>query len=147
MDFFSSNKKFWIVAGAALGVALLLSIFQIGMNVGARKAFFTCRWSENYHRNFAGPRGGFMMRQPEPDFIESHGAFGRVLRVDSSSLVIKRPDGVEKVIDVGTGTEILRMRTRVPLSEVQVDEEAVVIGQPTEEGRVRAELVRLMPPR
>ena len=88
-----------------------------------------------------------MIRLREPDLIQSHGGFGRVLRVDASSLVIKGPDGVEKVIDVATGTEILRMRDKIDLSEVRINEEAVVIGQPTDEGRVKAELIRLLPER
>lgn len=147
MNFSSSNKKFWIIAGGMLGLALLLFIFRAGMHVGARKAFFTCRWTENYRENFAGPRDGFMIRLREPDLIQSHGGFGRVLRVDTSSLVIKGPDGVEKVIDVATGTEVLRMRDKIDLSEVRINEEAVVIGRPTDDGRVKAELIRLMPER
>ena len=147
MTLFNTNKKFWLIVGAALGVALLLFVFQAGLTIGARKASFTGRWSENYHRNFAGPRGGFMMNTPSQEFIETHGAFGRILRVDAQSMVIKRPDGVEKVVDVTNDTEIYRMSSEVKLSDVQINEEAVVIGQPTNDGRVHAELIRLMPPR
>ncbi len=136
MSFFTANKKFWIMAGGLLGLAFLLLVFQAGFSIGARKGFFTCRWNEHYHQNFGGP-----------GFIQSHGAFGRVLRVETDSLIIKDPAGVEKIIEVATGTDILRGPDRITLSEVMVDEDAVVIGQPTDDGRVHAELIRLMPPR
>lgn len=147
MNLLLSSKKFWIVIGILLGLASLLLVFQAGMSIGERKAAFACRWADNYQRNFAGPKKGFMSRFPNPEIIESHGAFGRVLRVDPSSLVIKRPDGIERIVDVSTDTEILRTRFRINLSDVQTDEEAVVIGRPTEDGRIRAGLIRILPPR
>ena len=87
-----------------LGVIVIaLLIFQLGMRVGFTKADFSYKWGENYHKNFAGPREGFFgdwrkMPLPPGDFLEAHGVFGSIIRIDGSTLVIKGSDNIEKTV-------------------------------------------------
>ena len=49
----------WIIVGLAVFVVLIL-VFGAGIKVGTMKAKYSYHWAENYHRNFGGPRGGFL---------------------------------------------------------------------------------------
>lgn len=60
--------------------AVVCLIFWIGIFVGGMKARFSYRWAESYHKNFAGPRGGFLddwRSFPKGDFISSHVYLGK----------------------------------------------------------------------
>ena len=61
MDFnkFFRSKTFKMVLLAIAALVVLLFVFKTGVFVGYRKAEYSYRWGENYHRNFAGPREGF----------------------------------------------------------------------------------------
>ncbi len=48
----------WIIIGLA-GFIIIILIFGAGMFIGGMKAKFSYRWAESYHKNFAGPPGGF----------------------------------------------------------------------------------------
>ncbi len=74
--------------GFVLGllVFLLLTIvFKVGEIVGVEKADFSCRWSNNYHQNFGGPKQGFMQGFGDKDFIEANGVVGQILKIASST--------------------------------------------------------------
>lgn len=144
---FVKAHAFAIVAGVIAALAILLLTFQAGVSVGFSKADFNCRWSENYHRNFGGPPPGGMMGFIDQDeSVQAHGVFGRVIDTATDSLVVKQSDGVEKVVLVGDDTVIQLLRSHVRLSEVHVNEMAVVIGTPNDQGQIMATFIRLMPP-
>lgn len=130
---------------AALAVFLL--VFKVGIFVGYKKAQYSYRWGENYHRNFAGPRGGFFgdFRRDfgGKDFINPHGTFGSIIKIDDDSLVIKGKDDVEKTIIVSDKTEISRGRQTVKIGELKIDDSVVIIGSPNEQGQIEAKLIRL----
>ncbi len=125
-------------------LALLAFAFQVGEFVGFRKAEFAYRFGENYHRNFAGPRRGFFGDFKGEGFMNSHGTFGQVLKIDNELLLLKSSDG-EKMVHVGTTTELRRFHDRILLSEIHVGEGVVVIGSPTEDGMIEAKFIRIMP--
>jgi hypothetical protein len=149
-DFFQS-KKFkttLVVIGLA---AVILAVFQIGMFVGFKKASFSNNWGNNYYRAFGEPqaRGGLeKMGFPQGGmgFTESHGVSGRVLRVAPHRLMIEGMDKVEKSVLIKDGTVIRRFRDDIDISKVQMDEIAVVLGSPNDNGEIEASFVRLMPP-
>src|SRR3989338_4980905 len=61
----------WVIIGLA-GFVILVLVFGAGVKVGTLKARYSYRWADNYHKNFAGPRGGFLgdwQRFPAGDFI------------------------------------------------------------------------------
>lgn len=152
MDFnkFFQSKSFKIIIWVIIGLAVFCFIFNIGMFIGFRKASFSYKWGENYHRNFAGPRQGFLRDFGRDfggqDFIESHGVIGQIIKIEDSELVIKGPNDVEKVVLVKDKTVINRFRETIKVSDLKVDDQIVVIGEPNEAGQIEAKLIRLLPP-
>ncbi len=157
MDFnkFFQSKALKITLLALGAFIILLLVFQAGMAVGFRKANFSFRWAENYHENFAGPKGGFFgdfRRDFEgKDFIDSHGVFGSIIKIDLSigseqtTLVVKGANNVEKIILLKDDTTIECLRETIKPSDLKVDDQIVVIGEPNEAGQIEAKLIRVMP--
>lgn len=144
---FFQSKKFQLATWIAAGFILLLLVFKLGVFVGYKKAFFIGRWSENYHRNFAGPRGGFFRNflSDKRDFIGAHGVFGSVLSVDGTRIVVRGRDNVEKIILVTDKTVITRLRETVGAYDIKPDDNIVIIGEPNDAGEIQAKFVRIMP--
>lgn len=139
------SKKLRVTLIAIGTLIILLVVFQVGMAVGFRKASFSYSWAENYHRNFAGPREGFLGNFMGRDFIDAHGVFGSIIKIDGSTLVIKGANNVEKTILLKDDTTIERLRETIKLSDLKVDDNIVVIGSPNDSGQIVAELIRVMP--
>jgi hypothetical protein len=53
------SKGFKLAALAVAFILVALVSFAGGAKVGFRKALFSCRWGENYERNFMGQRPSF----------------------------------------------------------------------------------------
>ena len=147
------NKKInrdilkWIIIGLA-GFVIVILIFGIGMFVGGMKARFSYRWAESYHKNFAGPRGGFLGDwrglPPLPgEFIESHGTFGEIIKINDSDFIIKGQGDIEKVIIITEDTVIKKGMATIKKEELKIGNRVVVIGSPNEEGQIEAKLIRL----
>jgi len=138
-----------IIIGLAVFVVIVL-IFGAGIFVGGMKAKFSYRWAESYHENFAGPRGGFLgdWRQLPPfpgDFIESHGTFGQIIKIEGNTLIIKGRGDVEKVVLVTEKTIIQSGRKDIKILDLKVDDQVVIIGSPNEQGQIEAKLIRVFP--
>jgi len=156
----SGNKKLlrsdylkWIIVGLVILVIVFL-IFGAGIWVGERKAGFSYRWAEQYHRNFAGPQEGFMgdwKSFPQGEFIETYGTFGQIIKIDASTsseqtLVIKGKDNVEKIVLIKEDTVIRNLRDTVKIDSLKVDDYIIVIGEPNEAGQTDAKFIRIVPP-
>jgi len=135
----------WVIIGLA-GFAVLILVFGAGVKVGTMKAKYSYRWAENYHRNFGGPRGGFfgeLKNFPRGEFINAHGVFGSIIKIEGNTIIAKAKDDVEKTVLVSDSTIIEKGRERVQLSNLKVDEGVVIIGSPNEEGQIEAKLIRV----
>lgn len=143
-EFFQSFQ-FKILLGCVGGLIVLLLTFHLGTLVGFHKARFALDWGDNYHRNFGGPRGGFLRDFTSRDYMNGHGTAGTVVRIDGQSVVVKDGEGVEKIATVGEKTSIMRGRSTVALSDIKPDEQVVVIGTPKEDGTIDAKIIRLFP--
>jgi len=137
----------WIIIGLASFVIVIL-IFNAGMFVGGMKARFSYKWAESYHENFAGPRGGFLgdWRKSLPfpgDFIEGHGTFGEIIKINDTEFVVRGQDNVEKLIIIKEDTIIEKGRTIIKKEELEVGNQIVVIGSPNEQGQIEAKLIRV----
>lgn len=136
----------WIIIGLA-GFVVLILVFGAGVKVGTIKAKYSYRWAENYHRNFGGPRGGFfgdLKSFPQGEFINAHGVFGSIIKIEGNTIITKaKDDDVEKTVLVSDSTIIQKGRERVKLPDLKVDEDIVVIGSPNEEGQIEAKLIRV----
>lgn len=153
----------WVIIGLVGFVGLVL-IFGAGMLVGGMKARFSYSWAENYHKNFGGPRGGFLndwQNFPKGDFLEGHGVFGEIIELNPSagsptsseqagtsseqaSFVIKGQDNVEKIIVIAKGTIVNKGRETIK-DGLKVGDFVVIIGSPNEKGQIEAKLIRIMP--
>jgi len=142
---FLESKLFKGIIIGILSLIVLLFVFRVGMFIGSKRAEFAFKWGENYHRNFAGPRGGFFEGFMGRDFIDAHGIFGQIIKIDGSELVIKDKDSVEKVVLVKNDTTIRRFRDDVKLSDLKVNDYIVIIGDPNDAGQIEAKLIRIMP--
>ena len=138
-----------IFQGVILGLAalvVLLFVFRAGMTVGIKKADFSCRWSDNYHQNFGGPRGGFLGGFNDRDFLEANGTVGQIIKIDGGTLVVDGRGNVEKIITTDDKTVIKRLAETIKPFDLKVDEMIVVIGEPNVAGQIEAKLIRVMPP-
>jgi len=147
---FSQSKLLkGIILGGALFLLIML-IFCIGVFVGGQRAEFSFEWADQYHRNFGGPASGFMGQMVNPDYIGANGVFGQIIKIDSSvagqsTITIKGADNIERVVSVDDDTTIRLQRSNINLSDLKNGENVVIIGEPTNNGQIEAELIRIMP--
>ncbi len=143
------SKKVTVLIVVLFAFAVLVGTFNVGVMVGYRKAGFSYAWSENYHRNFGGPRGGFIkdfsQEMSGGDFISGHGTFGQIIDLHDQQLVVRGKDNIEQVITVTSDTDIQRFRDSVLISDLVVGEPIVVIGEPNDQGQIEAKFIRVMP--
>ena len=148
-NFFQSKTFKWIIIGTAC-IILLGFVFNLGVFVGAKRADFSFRWAEEYHRNFGGPQGGFFgnFMGSDREFANANGSFGQIIKIDNNILTVKDNDGdnTEKTILVGDKTIIILQRKNIKLSDLKIGDNIVVVGEPNNDGQIQAELIRVMPP-
>ncbi len=146
---FIKSRTFVVIIVILFSLALLVGVFTLGAAVGYRKARFSYAWGENYSRNFGGPREGFMGNFAKDfsgrDLIDAHGTFGQILKTDSSALIIKGPDNVEKSVLIKDDTTIQRLRETIKPGDLKINDNVVVIGDPNNSGQIEAKFIRVMP--
>ncbi|MEI8061684.1 MAG: hypothetical protein WCG97_00100 [bacterium] len=136
-----------------------LVIFQAGQFVGLKRAEFSFRMADNYYNNFGsrldhrsmmggvgqGPSilGRNMMGGG--DFTESHGASGKIIRINLPTVTVSTPENIEKTILINKETVIREFRDSIKATDLKVDDIVVVIGDPTDQGQVEAKFIRVMP--
>ncbi len=135
-----------ILCGAGV-LVFALAIFQAGIFVGFHKARFSYRFGDNYSRNFAGPLGSFSIRgmMGSGGFTDSHGVTGKILKVSLPTLVIEGADKIEKIVVITDQTEIREFRGDLKPADLKVDDSAVIIGTPNDQGQIEAKLIRILP--
>ena len=149
-DFFQT-KSFKTAIVCVAGIAVLFAVFSVGVFVGSRRAEFSYRWAEAYHRNFAGPKEGFLGEALGKEFISSNGAFGIIANLtdgqtpDSKIITMEERGGVEKIIIAGPRTVISLQRKNLKISDLKIGDNIIVIGQPNQDGQVEAGIIRIMP--
>ncbi|PIR91580.1 hypothetical protein COX74_00130 [bacterium (Candidatus Gribaldobacteria) CG_4_10_14_0_2_um_filter_41_16] len=145
IDKIFQSKTFKIILAAIGGLMIILLVFKTGMMVGFQKANFSCHWSDNYHQNFGGPRGGFPGGFGDRDFIEANGSVGQIIKIATSTLVIRGRGNVEKVVLIKADTVINQLKETITINELKTDDMVVVIGEPNNDGQIEAKLIRVMP--
>jgi hypothetical protein len=147
-NFFQSNLFKGILLGIA-GLGVLVFVFSLGVFVGSKKAEFSFKWADEYHRNFGGPQGGIFgdFMGMDREFPNANGSFGQIIKIDTTAntLTIKDPSNVEKNILVDAKTNIVLQRNNIKLSDLKVDDNIVVVGEPNSSGQIEAVLIRVMP--
>ncbi len=145
LDFIKSKKTIWVFFAVAQ-IAVLLFVFQLGMFVGIQKSGYSQNWKENYGRNFGmppkGPLGGFEGRE----FLGAHGVAGIIIKIGDQDLVIKGQDGMERIIQLSDNVILRHGRENIKITDIDVDDEAVIIGAPNPDGTVLAKMIRIFSP-
>lgn len=130
------------------GLIILVFVFGLGVFVGAKRADFSFKWAEQYHQNFAGPRGGFFgnIMENNRDFMDANGVFGKIIKIDGQTLTINDRNNVEKIVLATDKTIIVEQRRNIKLPELEKEDIVVVVGNANSNGQIEAELIRVMPP-
>jgi len=142
----------WIIVGL-LAIIVIVLVFGLGVLVGERKAKFSYRWAENYHRMFAGPKVGFLGNLKMPplppfdEFIEGHGTVGEIIKIEGNNLVVKGKRDIEKAILVNEKTVIKSGFKNIKISDLKIGDIIVIIGSPNDKGQIEAKLIRVFPPK
>ncbi len=145
-NFIHSETFKKIIISLIIAIAVLV-VFRVGMVVGFRQASFSYQWGENYYHNFAGPRPGILGEfAPGHEFMESHGTFGTIIKIDPSDLVVRDQFGSEEIINVSSSTVMRNHQNLVTLKDLKLDDGIVVIGEPAASGTIEASLIRVLPP-
>lgn len=143
------SKIFLIFTCLTAALIVFLLIFQAGMIIGHRKASFSCRWEENYMKNFGGPfgklKGHFLPGPGDRGFIRAGGVSGQIIKIEGQAITVKDRDGIEKIVIVNDKTEIKKFRDAIKLQDLKTDDLIVVIGEPNSGGQIEARLIRVMP--
>lgn len=140
---FLASKSLDMIAYIIFGVIVIVFVFRAGEQVGFHKAGFGRDWGEHYEDNFGAGRGGFFDRDDR--FPTAHGATGKIIKADASSLVVEDRDGTEKVVIISDDTAIEKMREAIHASDLAVGDTVVVIGEPNADGQIEAKLIRVLP--
>jgi len=139
------SKLFKAIVLSIATVIILVFVFGLGVFIGTKKAEFSFRWAEQYHRNFGGPKGGFFNDIAGRQFTDANGVFGEIIKIDDKTLTIKGKDNVEKIVLVGDEATIVFQKKNIKLSELKVGDGVVIIGEPDDSGRIQAKLIRVLP--
>jgi hypothetical protein len=146
------TKKFKLMAGIVGALLIILISFAAGVGVGLRKARYSYQWGQNYERNFmGGPRSGmipggmmgFLGGMEGRDFRNAHGLAGTIISITGNNLVIKDRDNKENTVAVTDKTIIKSGPNNLKLSDLQQNEQLVVVGNPDASGVINADLIRV----
>ncbi len=138
-----------VCIAAVIGVILIaVASFAIGFSAGLHKARFSYRFSENYERNFIGleHRGmkeGVFRKMDGKSFRSGHGVAGEILSIVDRTIVVRGSEGQENSIAVTDTTVYHKGGDRVNLEALAVGDRVVVLGKPSDDGVVTADLLRV----
>jgi len=146
-------KEWWkskIFSGVIFGLLALLAVllvFKAGLTVGSRQADFACRWADNYHKNFAGPVGGFgRFVSDDSGEMDPGSCLGHIIKIDRNQLIVDSRENLEKVIVINPRTDIRRFRDSITSDDLKINDYIVAIGEPNNSGQISARFIRLLPP-
>jgi len=129
-----------------IGIIIIgILIFSAGVSVGFHKASFGRAWGENYERNFGMRQGNIMFGFGKDNFPNSHGANGKIIKIELPTIIVQDKDNTEKVILIKEDTKIQEMMNIIKSTELTLDEYVTIIGSPNEQGQIEAKLIRVMP--
>lgn len=145
----SKTFRLW---GAVIGSALALILtFAAGVFVGLEKADFSYKWGENYYRNIVGftppPVPGIRIKFNLPtdsDYMNAHGILGKVIKINGNTITITDDDGTEINVLGSNQTIVARDRTNISFSDIQINDNLVIIGSPDNLGQMQAKLIRVI---
>jgi len=139
------SRKFIVVIAVIAVLIIALVSFGIGIFVGYHKARFSYQWSENYDQNFGGPKHGIIGMFGGNNFMDAHGISGSIMKIDGSTIVIKGRNNDERTVLINDKTVIRRGNENLKVSDLRVNDNVVIIGNPDNSGQIQVELMRILP--
>jgi len=134
-------KKLVIAAGIFLAV---IFIFLAGIFVGVEKARFSYGWGEHYYENFVDRRGPPPpFTNPDRDYMNAHGVFGEIIKIEGNNIILKNPDDTEVTITTDSQTVVKSRNQDLKLSDIKAGDKIVVIGSPNDQGQIQAKFIRM----
>jgi len=126
-------------------IIIALLIFQAGIFVGFKKAEYGNALAGNWEQVF-GRRGfgGTGFSNPFGDFTSSHGAVGKIVKLELPKILITGPDNIEKSVIIGDDTLIRVFRSDLASTSLKEGDNVVVIGTPDRTGEIEARLIRVI---
>jgi len=144
-SFFQSKTFKGILYGIAIVVILLLT-FEAGVYMGYQKAMFSSHWAQNYQLNFfPHPDDHFPPILQDHGMMNSHGAFGDVVSINGSTIVVKGHDEAEKTVLIQPETMIEREFDKLKTTDLVVGQHVIIFGDPNDAGQIQAKLIRILP--
>lgn len=140
-----THRKLRVASYSIGGLFILGLTFQLGVLVGYHKANFARNWGDHYNKNFGMERPDSMRGMMHGKFPNAHGATGKVISLSLPTFVILDRDGIEKSIIITDKTIIKNGMNNASSSELKSDSMVMVLGDPTQDGKVEAKLIRIMP--
>ena len=146
---FESKSLYRILCAIGIAIVAML-IFSAGIVVGFHKASFGRDWGNNYNENFGmGHRNmqmGGMEKTGMMDYYpNSHGAIGKIIKIELPNIFVQGKDNTEKVVLINTDTKMQKERADIKTEDLHVDDYVVVIGTPDSKGVIEAKLIRVIP--
>ncbi len=126
-------------------LVLVIIVFQAGEFVGYRKAEYANKFGDSFQRNFIGVRRS-SSNVLFTDMPGGHGAIGKVVSVSLPTFVVEGPDNIEKIVMIDDDTVFRSFRNEASTTDIAPDQYVVVLGNPDDDGKIDAKLVRLVPP-
>ncbi len=140
------SKKFKIVIAILASFVVAVLIFITGMLVGYRKARFSDRFGENYYVNFVGTRRGpaeFLDDAEGRGYRNADGVSGTIISINGNNLAVKDKNNNENNVAVTGKTIIKSMGRTIQASDLKMNDQVVVLGQPDNSGSINAILIRV----
>lgn len=138
------SSQFRIVAGVVVAILALILAFQAGVAFGFHRAAFSYRLDQNYARTFGRTTDRFMM--PGPGVPGGHGAFGKIISVNGSTVVIAADNHPEQQVVIAADTIIRNQDGTASSSALTTGQYVIVFGDPSDTGSIDARLIRIVPP-
>ncbi len=125
---FLQSKAFKRITCGTVILLLALLIFQAGEFIGYKKAGFSYNFGERYYR-----------------FSETHGAIGKIIKIDLPNITLDGRDNIEKNIIITASTTIRIQREDLKSIDLKVGDSIMVIGLPNDKAEIEAKLIRVLP--
>ena len=145
-----SNSKNMFRVILSIGIfTIAILIFSAGLSIGFYKASFGRAWGEHYNENFGfgyqgGHLKGFIGNKIMPYFPNSHGATGKIIKIEPNKILIQGKDNLEKIISIDINTKIEQSRTEIKITDLNIGDFIVAIGTPNDTGFIEAKFIRLI---
>lgn len=161
------SKKILVATLVAGMFLIILASFAVGVAVGIHKAKFSYAFGQNYERNFVGPndeagrpgmpgpggpgmignlqRGMNNLKQEfsGSGFRNAHGTAGTIISINGNDVVVRDRENKENNVAVNDQTMIKNRQSDLKISDLKVNDQVVVIGQPGDNGVINASLIRV----